>query len=248
MEKFDIGPFRAKWPAHGFFSREEIRGFLRICSDIFAPAHKEALDLLIYPDGVELSDYYINVASYLHASRIRTQDIPRALLQIFCELFASAGKIPQGHDARELLVRLLSKIPPDLLAWLFEKRFPLRPFIDHIEAKRIFPGIGQPCKVLRKRWRYLRRRLISGLSPAGSVPDPGLEITLADLEFLAKAVRRPGNVASEWRIHGTAIVSKVATVQKRAAQSMTNLYWGGARSRKLAFWEKLIRGSSRRTC
>ncbi|MGA2400843.1 MAG: hypothetical protein ABSG91_03945 [Syntrophobacteraceae bacterium] len=241
MEKFDIGVFRAKWPALSFFSRKEIRGFLRICSDIFAPAHKEALDLLLYPDGVELSSYYIDLASYLQTFRIRTQDIPRALLQILCELLASAGRIPRGHDAHELLVRLLSKIPPILLVWLFEKRFPLRQFIGHIEATRIFPGIGQPYDLLRKRWRLLRKRLIPGLSAAGSLPDPGLEITLADLGFLAKAGRRPGKVKSEWRIHGTAIVSKVGMVPERApAQSMRSLYWGGARSRKLAFWEKLI--------
>jgi len=132
------------------------------------------------------------------------------------------------------------KIPPNLLAWLFEKRFPLRPFIEHIDAKRIFPGIGQPSQVLRKRWRILRKRLISGLGEACSLADHGLETTLGDLRFL-KTARRPGRMKSAWRIHGKAVVSKVAIAQRDPrTQAMKHLYWGGERSRKIAFWEKLI--------
>ncbi len=44
-----------------------------------------------------------------------------------------------------------------------------------------------------------------------------------------------------WRIHGKAVASKVAIAQRDApAQTMRHLYWGGERSRKIAFWEKLI--------
>ena len=237
--------FRAKWPAPGFFSRKEIPGFLRVCSNTADAAHKEALELLLYPDGVDLSSYYVNLASCLHTLRIRTQDIPGPLLQIFCELLASAGKIPHGHDARELLVSLLSKIPPNLLAWLFEKRFPLRPFVYNIDAKRLFPGKGEPSKLLRKRWRLLRKRVLSSSSAARSIQDSGLEITLADLGFLTKVGRRPGKVKSEWRIHGKAVVSKEAIDPAgTAAQSLRHLYWGGARSRRLAFWEKLVRAQA----
>ena len=134
----------------------------------FATACKEALDLLLYPDGVEPNCYYLSMASYLHKFRIRMRDIPEPLLKVFCELLASAGRIFRGPDAHEFFIRLLFKIPPNLLAWLFDRRFPLRPFIDHIDAKRIFPGIGQPSQALRKRWSILRKRLISGLDAACS--------------------------------------------------------------------------------
>lgn len=245
MKKFDIGPFRAKWPAFGFFSRKEILGYLRVCSDTASTAYKEALELLLYPDGVELSSYYVNLGSCLNTFRIRTRDIPGPLLQIFCELLASAGKIPQGNDGRESLVSLLSKIPPNLLVWLFEKRFPLRPFIHKIEVKRIFPGNGEPSKLLRKRWRLLRKRVLSSSSAARSLQDPGLETTVSDLGFVAKAGRRPAKVKSEWRIHGKAVVSKVAVDQAGApAQPLRHLYWGGVRSGGLAFWEKLVRAQA----
>ena len=205
-----------------------------------APPRKEALDLLLYPDGVELNRYYLNMASLLHEFRIRMRDIPEPLLKIFCELLASAGRIFRGSDAHEFFIRVLFKIPPNLAAWLFEKRFPLRPFIGHIDAKRIFPGIGQPSQVLRKRWRILRKRLISGLDAACSLADHGLETTIGDLRFL-KDTRGPGRVKSAWRIHGKAVASKVAITQRDApAHTMRHIYWGGERSRKIAFWEKLI--------
>ncbi len=203
-------------------------------------AGEEALDQLLYPDGVEPNRYYLSMASRLYKFRIRMRDIPEPLLKIFCELLASTSRIFRGPDAHEFFIRLLFKIPPNLTAWLFEKRFPLRPFIEHIDAKRIFPGIGQPSQALRKRWRILRKRLVSDLGEACSLADHGLETTLGDLRFL-KAARRPGRIKSAWRIHGRAIVSKVAIVQRDApAQTMKNLYWGGERSRKIAFWEKLI--------
>ncbi|MGO9314774.1 MAG: hypothetical protein ACLQDI_18850, partial [Syntrophobacteraceae bacterium] len=243
MDKFDFGLFRAKWPAFGFFSRKEILGFLRVCSDTASTAHKEALELLLYPDAVELSSYYVNLGSCLNTLRIRTRDIPGPLLQIFCELLASAGKIPKGNDGREFLVSLLSKIPPNLLAWLFEKRFPLRPFIHKIEVKRIFPDNGEPSKLFRKRWRLLRKRVLS--SSARTLPDSGLETTVSDLGFVTKAGRRPAKVKSEWRIHGKAAISKVAVDQAGApAQPLKHLYWGGMRSLGLAFWEKLVRAQA----
>ena len=209
-----------------------------------APTRREALDLLLYPDGVEPNCYYLGMASYLHKFRIRMRDIPEPLLKVFCELLASAGRIFRGPDAHEFFIRLLFKIPPNLLAWLFDRRFPLRPFIDHIDAKRIFPGIGQPSQAFRKRWSILRKRLISGLDAACSLPDYGLETTLRDLRFL-KASRRSGRVKSAWRVHGKAVASKVAIAQRDApAQTMRQLYWGGERSRKIAFWEKLIQNQA----
>ena len=118
-----------------------------------AAACKEALELLLYPDGVEPNRYYLSMASQLHKFRIRIRDIPEPLFKIFYELLASGGRTFRRSDGHEFFVRLLFKIPPNLVAWLFEKRFPLCPFIEHIDAKRIFPGIGQPSQILRKRWR-----------------------------------------------------------------------------------------------
>ncbi|MGO9020066.1 MAG: hypothetical protein ACLQVJ_17155 [Syntrophobacteraceae bacterium] len=135
-------------------NKEDVCGraekFRHLMSDprlMAAPARREALDLLLYPDGVEMNRYYLSMASYLNEFRIRTRDIPEPLLKIFCELLASAGRISLGPDAHGFFIRLLYKIPPSLLAWLFEKRFPLRTFIVNIDAKRIFPGITQPRKI-----------------------------------------------------------------------------------------------------
>jgi len=200
-----------------------------------------ATDLSGVPDGLEPNDYYLRLASCLHKSRIRTQDVPAALLKIFCELLATAETIFDEREAHEFFVRLLFKTPPDLLAWLFEKRFPLHPFMDHIDPRRMFTGTAQPSRVLRKRWRLLRKILIRGSRETRHPWNRGLETTLSDLWFLRNGPKRPGRVKSAWRIHGKAVASGVPEAPRDApAQPMRHLYWGGARSRKIAFWEKLV--------
>jgi hypothetical protein len=129
---------------------------------------------------------------------------------------------------------------PGLPAWLFEKRFRLGPFIDNIDARRIFPGVGQPNQVLRRRWRLLRKFIASSSGAACGLTGHGLETTTSDLGFVLKGRRRPRRVESEWRIHGRAVLSRAANVSEKPVQPLRRLYWGGAGSRKIAFWEKLI--------
>jgi hypothetical protein len=74
-------------------------------------------------------------------SWIRTQETQEARLRFFCELLASPERALCGLDAHGFFVRLLFKIPPNTLAWLFGKRFSFRPFIGNIDPKRIFPGV-----------------------------------------------------------------------------------------------------------
>jgi len=163
---------------------------------------------------------------------------PQPAVHLLCELLASACAILPGAGEYESLVRRLFKTSPGLHVWLFEKRFPVSPFIGNIDARRILPGVGHERRVLRRRWRLLRKLLLSadGGAPAGS----GLETTTSDLRFVSSAGRRPGRVESEWRIHGRAVLSKEAALPERSVKPLCRHYWGGAGSRKTAFWEKLI--------
>jgi hypothetical protein len=189
-----------------------------------------------------LNGCYLHLASCLHKSRTRTRDIPVPLLKIFYELLASEETIFHEPGAHEFCLRLLFKTPPNLLAWLFEKRFPLHPFVDNIDPKRILGGTARPSQWLRKRWRLLRKRLIRSSNTPRHPGDCGLETTLSDLRFLRNASKRPERVKSIWRIHGRAVGSGVAAGPADApARPMSHLYWDGARSRKTAFWEKLVR-------
>ncbi len=162
------------------------------------------------------------------------------LLQLFCELLASAGKISLSAGGHEPLVRLLSRMAPGLPAWLFEKRFRVGPFIENIDARRIFPGSGEPYQVLRRRWRLLRKSMTSGSGAVCGLAGHGLDTTTSDLWFVSKARRRPRRVQSQWRIHGRAVLSRSSDVPEKPLQPLRRLYWGGAGSHKIAFWEKLI--------
>jgi hypothetical protein len=93
---------------------------------------------------------------------------------------------------------------------------------------------------LRKRWRLLRKRLLSDSSRDLS---PECEITLSDLRFISPSANSQKRVKSLWRIHGRAVCSK-AVVSPFHAPPIRQLYWEGARSRKIAFWERLIRAQA----
>jgi hypothetical protein len=124
-----------------------------------------------------------------------------------------------------------------LQTWIFEKRFPVVPFIANMDPGRIFPGIGQRCRVLKRRWRLLRRFLLS--AAAFDRTPCGLETATSDLRFMS-CRRKPRRVQSGWRNHGRAVLSEKAAVPENSVQPLTRLYWGGAGSRKIAYWDKLV--------
>ena len=202
-----------------------------------------------WPFSIRSGGFFSLITGGFSGGRIirRAHSSPLTLhsAQVLCELLASAGKIPESLDSRAPLVRLLSKITPDLLGWLFGKRFRPGPFVDIIDAKRIFPGTGRHTQVLRRRWRLLKRRMVQGPGSVCSfaVHDVetafGIDTTLSDLGFIRGAGRQPGRVESRWRAHGKAVVSRAASRQK-PVQPLSRLYWGGSRGRKIRFWEKLV--------
>ena len=184
----------------------------------------------------------------LNRSRILIRNMPEESLKVFCELVASAETTLNDSGARKFFLRLASRIPPELTLWLFEKRFPLRPFLENIDPKRIFPGFAGPSPALRNKWRLLKKRLFSAVQ-AQSDNDPngsssrGLDTTLADLRPLVIA-RRPERVRGAWRTHGKAVTARRGAWPDGFCPAMKHLYWGGAKSRQIAFWESLVRSQA----
>ncbi len=136
--------------------------------------------------------------------------------------------------AEKFFLRLASRIDGDLLAWLFEKRFPLRPFVDFIDPKRIFPGAGAVSPVLRKRWRLLKNLL-----PCAAEADSALVVTLCDLRPLVNPKSPARRRKSAWKIHARAIAASPAD-PGRVPPPVKHLYWGGARRRTIVFWDRLV--------
>ncbi len=175
-------------------------------------------------------------------SRMLLREIPEEWLHLFCELAASGETIRDDPGAREFFLRLASRMPRTLLAWLFEKRFPVGPFVDNIGPGRIFPGVGVSSRTLRKRWRLLKRRLRAA-APAQTFAEEAFAITLADLRPLVIGGRAQ-RLRSGWRTHGKAVAARFATRTHPFPAFVKQLYWGGAGSRQLAFWERLVHGQA----
>lgn len=185
-------------------------------------------------------------------SRMPIRSISEEILKVFCELVASGETALDDSEARKFFIRLASKMSADLLAWLFEKRFPLHPFMDNIDPRRIFPGLVGPCPALRNKWRLLRKRLNSAVDEACCVqpaqspvdPDPAadraFDTTLADLRPLVSLARRPERVRAAWRTHGRAVTARAGARPDGFSPVMKHLYWAGAQSRQIAFWERLV--------
>lgn len=179
------------------------------------------------------------------------RNISEEFLKAFCERVASGEGALGDPEDRKFFIRLMSKIDRDLLAWLFEKRFPLRPFVDSIDPKRLFPGAAEPSLALRKRWRLLKKRLRCPGGEGRELPSAqsegldankprALDTTVADLGPLVSFSGRAERVGAAWRTHGMAVTAGPATAFARFSPVMKHLYWGGAGSRKIAFWERLV--------
>ncbi|MDR3553383.1 MAG: hypothetical protein P4L55_01380 [Syntrophobacteraceae bacterium] len=184
--------------------------------------------------------------------RMPIRNISEEFLKLFCELVASAEITLDDSIARKFFIRLGSKMDRGLLAWLFEKRFPLQPFADCIDPKRIFPGVAQSSRALRKRWRLLKKRLRSVTGEACNTtlaPDRfanrALDTTLADLRPLVGLANRLERAKPAWRTHGKAVTSTCGAEGVGFCPGMKHLYWGGAGSRKMAFWERLVHCQAR---
>lgn len=166
-------------------------------------------------------------------SRAPIGNIPEHHLQLFCELVASDPTHLHDPEARKFFLGLASRMDRRLLAWLFENRFPLYPFVDSLDPKRVFPGVAAPSRALRIRWRLLKKRL-------HSFDDPALDTTLGDLSPMVSSGGRGGRIESAWRMHGRAVTAAAAAFPSGFSPVMKHLYWGGAGSRKIAFWERLV--------
>ena len=257
MHPFDIHKFTEKWPELSLIHPKEMRAFLRLCRIGRGPEREAALSLLLYPEDADLPEYNFRIASFMTDSRIRVSEIPEPFLDLFCEGIAFAASVPtvlEMHDDLRPFEDFLANIPFKLLPRLFEKRFPLRPFLEHIQPDRLLPGARPNCHILKNRWRILRKNLLAQdrtrrIKPSATEknatawPDRATEISLGDLRFLSQARKRPGHVQKIWRMHGKAMLARIQSgplPKPPPVEPMRRAYWQGSGTRTLAFWENLI--------
>ena len=236
MTDFDIGLFGKKWPDFHSIPQMEFRTFLKICSDAHHPHREDAIDMLLHPEDKDLPGYYLLLAAFIADSRIRVSEIPPELLQVFYELIAFAGKIPDSTRLAGFFKRILSNIPAELQPWLFDKRFPVRPFLDHLRINRVFSRRSCSSSILRNRFRILKRKILRESGTAES-RNTAMEITLADLKYIDRIGTNPSTAV--WRRSGACVLSPVRENLSPAPLSFPKVYWQAGGNRTLAYWKKL---------
>ncbi|MCE5333676.1 MAG: hypothetical protein LLG06_03720 [Desulfobacteraceae bacterium] len=246
---FDLENFRKNWPALDNFTHRELRAFLRLCSNTRSPESAAALDLLLDLPAADDIGYYLRLASSDFLARVQVSEIPLELLKIFCELFAfgcSRSPAPEIHRARKLdgpgerfFGRMISRAPRGLRPWLFGKRFPIRPFLDSFSPRRLFPDSGQGRNE-RRKWRIWRQRLAMSAADPADGWDP-LQLTLADLRFLAESPATLGHARSAWKQARMLTASKDGAAPCRGSGPLGQVHWPEAGDFRLAsFWNGLI--------
>ncbi|MFZ2447667.1 MAG: hypothetical protein WAW37_15025 [Syntrophobacteraceae bacterium] len=244
-------------PGPGGPSREEFRALFRMCSDPRPPVREEALGLLLYPEGADLPGCHARLFERLARLGMRVGEIPSELLQALFELIGSSGRLPQDPEFSRFFHAAVARIPRKLLPWLLRKRYPIGPFLDSLGERLLRTGARaapvQQSQVLcsleglsrtgaraagfRIRWRIFRNLLAAqSMRP---LPDPSLEITVADLGRLFGSPPRAGRAKSAWRRTAKHLAARPASTPPPAPPSFSRLYWGGAGNRTLAFWEQL---------
>ncbi len=241
MKNFDIRKFRERWPDFHSFPSGEIRAFFKVCSGPRPRGRDEALGILLNPDEADLPDYYLRLSRFVARSRFRIAEIPVEFFHVFFELAASFPEISNSPDLQGLLERAIAKAPRNLLGWLLEKRFPIGPFRGSIER------VHAPHN-MRRLLRALFARLPSGANPGQMHgPDSSLEITLADLGPLLL----PPTRKNQARRCNPALRRTARNLLCRGAAApastlpFSKIYWPGAGSRTLSYWDRLADAQAR---
>lgn len=251
---FNLRRFREKWPVFCRVSRSEFLAFLECAANRHDPEHSEALELLLQPATGDLAGYYLRMASLCSLYRLRPRQVPIELTKIFCELAAFARAIPEPRrmpgimskpaqlrkcEHRQFFDRLLSKAPIPLRRWLFEKRFPLRPFLDYFTGPWLLPGAGRGQSG-RRKWRIWRKELARCGTHAGYSRSP-LEPTLADLHFLIGRAGQDDFAGAAWKQVRTLLLPAAqGSAESGTAEIPEPVRLPSAGRCGAAFWNRLI--------
>jgi len=199
------------WP-----TPEELKGLLGLCRHPLPEVRDKALLLLLSPPLTDEITYcrWLIPQVLGHGAKIR--DLPEALLDTFCELYAFLDGVSPASSLRAPFERVLKRLPNSSRRRLLCKSFPLKPFVAHLSA-RLFNGCKRALPFSsRKKFRILRKVLIELNSH-----DPACDPTLADLQPIWASrggCRKPERFRGigRWRLIGRTLLLPVGDRSPRS--------------------------------
>lgn len=228
-----------KYRNGAFPSPHDMETLLQLCRTTRSDLREAALSLLLHPPVSHEGAYHEALAGHLMAGRKPAGSLPLPLLELLLDRIALTGKMPRDREQQEFFIGLLQHLPRQALDQLFQKRFPLEPFLRHIPPVKLLEGHPKARKELKRRWRLLKTRLFS-------LPEsPGwCRITLRDLKNL-RGRRRGGKLralpAGAWILHARPLFFPcLSSVPPGFALTMPASFWGGSGSAALRAFETLL--------
>lgn len=154
---------------------EEMRRLLWLTRSADTKARDAALESLLQPEEATAAHWF----RVLEAAACDTVPLAhRDVLEVLLEWVASLDGPPDDSEKAGAVVRFISRLPRDLVRDLFQRGFPLKPFLQGLPPRSIPVRVRGAAGRMeqRKRWQSIRKRLSK--LPQGPA---WAEITLGDL-------------------------------------------------------------------
>lgn len=198
-----------------------------------------ALTLLLNPPLGRDVHFYRSLLGSLRRTCRLVRELPLPLLEMLCEFIAVRRGLPEEPPLAWFLMRMVRCLPRALVNTLYEKSFPLEPFLVHLRLDSLSVPPGTAAPSLRRRWRLLRRQFL------GAPANPSwAQWTFADIAglFRGRRTRFARFVpAGSWLIRGRPLIGRqYGASSARSYLPLPRCIWGGAGPETLRYLEKLL--------
>lgn len=175
---------KSKFMADEWVSDQDFEALIDLCSHPAKSLRETALTLLLEPPVTQELLLYQNLLGSLTRSYRKIRELPIPLLDLLCEFIAARRKLPQDPPVALFLMRVLGHLPHAIVNNLYEKSFPLEPFLARLRLGSLLIPPRSKGPNLKRRWQLLRKRLLR--APANP---SWAQLTFADIAGLLRGKR-----------------------------------------------------------
>jgi hypothetical protein len=240
LRSVTAGYRQGTWP-----TSEELRKLVEMCRDPRHDFRETALTLLLSPPAAHDSAYLPWLLERLPTVAPSTREMPVELLEHLLEIVGFLQATPGMPKVQGWLATILRNLPASGLRWLFAGSLPAAPFLPVLSTRSIAWLFQRKANRSRdlKRWRLLRRRLLSRKDQGGWASLSTNDVGRLWPGRLGPSAKQPG--AGRYRRVARALASSAAGGLAASPPAYVPSgrigYWDGAGSHTLSYWEAMVR-------
>jgi hypothetical protein len=234
LETLRLQLLGGEWP-----SNTGLETLLRLCTHPAEGLRETSLSLLLQPPVADEMAYNRYLLRFLMRNGRQIKHFPGPVLELFCEVVAMSAKVLVDPEMGSFFIRVLKNLPKVFVRRLYDRTFPLEPFVHYIPLKSFLISPRIPALALKRRWRLLKKRLQR--APAAS---SWAQLTFLDLGRLLKATgtrRQPAIASGRWLFSGRPLVfPEDTTLTPPAGVPLERLFWRGSGTTTLRYFDHLL--------